>query len=886
MKYNLLFLFLVLTIASFSQTTIKGKVISNNKEELSFISVLVKKDTTENIITYTTTNENGFYNLSINLKGRFRLVVSALGYEKKSVPFSINGATKTLTKNITLIEKPFELNEVIIQAEKPIKIKKDTIVFKASKFLKGNEEVVEDLLKNIPGLNIDSEGTIKVGNKEVEKVMVDGDDFFERGYKILTKNMPPKPIDKVEILQRYSNNKLLKNVEESDKIALNLVLKEDAKRVWFGNLNIGYGLASENRYRVQANLMNFGKKNKYYFLTNFNNTGYNATGDIEHLIRPFRLNEPSSIGDNQKVNNLLFMSSLTPSFKASRTNFNNTEMMSVNAIFTLSKKVKLKALGFFNADENDFFRNTISAINTNNISFTNIEDFNLRKTKKVGFGKIDLSYDISKTKLLETSTKYNHQDENNLSNLIFNTQNTIENLQSNNQLFDQKIAYTNKFKDNKVFLLTGRYINEKTPQNYHINQFFYQDLFSSTSANNIKQSSENKMQYAGFEAHLLDRKKNKNLLEIQIGNEYRKDELETNFQLKQNSNIVLEPTEFQNQLTYSSNDLYIKGKYHYKFNKVTLTSALEIHQLFNHLESNNTFHQNPLFVNPKLGFQWEIDSKNKINASYSFNKSNATVLDVFPNYVLTGFRSFSKGTGNFNQLAESSAFFNYQLGSWSDSFFANIFLLYSKNHDFFSTNTNIEQNYSQSQKILIKDREYLSLNSNIDRYLKFVSSNIKFTFGYSKSNYKNSVNSSDLREIKSNNYNYAIELRSGFSGFFNYHIGTKWMTNQIETVTKNSFTNNTAFLDLNFYFNNKLSFDIQTERYLFGNSNSQNNTYYFADFNAQFKPKNKKYTFTLVGKNLFNTKQFKEQTISDIGTTATEYRLLPRYILLKLQYRF
>ena len=66
-------------------------------------------------------------------------------------------------------------------------------------------------------------------------------------------------------LQNYSNNKHLKGIENSEKVALNLTLKEDAKRIWFGNAFGGYGLVSENRYEFRANLMNFGKKSKHYF---------------------------------------------------------------------------------------------------------------------------------------------------------------------------------------------------------------------------------------------------------------------------------------------------------------------------------------------------------------------------------------------------------------------------------------------------------------------------------------------------------------------------------------------------------------------------------------------------------------------------------------------
>lgn len=89
--------------------------------------------------------------------------------------------------------------------------------------------------------------------------------------------------------------------------------------------------------------------------------------------------------------------------------------------------------------------------------------------------------------------------------MLFNNDLLNERLNTDNQLIDQKAVYTNKFKDNKVFLLSGRYILEKTPQNYSTNQFIFSDLFPE-NANNTKQFSENKMQFAGIEAHVLDKK--------------------------------------------------------------------------------------------------------------------------------------------------------------------------------------------------------------------------------------------------------------------------------------------------------------------------------------------------------------------------------------------
>ncbi len=883
---RLVFLYLsFITFFGYSQTKITGKVTRPSKEGLPSVSIVIKDSINKSTVAYTFSYGRGDYSLVLKDTGKYTISFLSLGYKTKTLPIAVLPNEDNIELNVILEEQPTDLEEVIIRAEKPISVRKDTINFKTKYFTDGTEQTVEDLLKKIPGLNIDSNGTIKVGNQEIEKLMVDGDDLFERGYKILSKNMPAYPIEEVEVLKRYSNNRLLKDIEESNKVALNLKLDEKSKRIWFGNAEIGFG--NDGFYQLKGNLMNFGKKNKYYFLANGNSIGYDATGDIQQLIRPYRFNEPASIGDNQSVNNLLSLSAGNLNFKRSRTNFNNAELASLNAIFNPTEKLKIKTLGFFNWDETDFFRNRIDVVNVSNTNFTNTEDYKLRNKSRVAFGKLDLTYNISKTKMLEATTKFNSGDFNDGSNLIFNGASTIESLEHQNTLFDQKINYTNKFKDTKVFLLTGRFIHEKTPQNYSINQFFYEDLFpEENDANNVEQKSSNHMQFLGFNAHLLDRKENGNLLELQIGNEYRKDQLNTTFSLLQDDTVLSTPEDYQNQTIYTVNDVYLKSKYRYQLGDFALTGKADIHQLFNRLEiENSTDNQSPFFVNPSIGLDWKINDKNKLITSYSYNTTNAKLLDVYNNFVLTGFRSFYAGTGDFNQLEASSVSLNYQLGNWSDRFFANTFILYSKNHDFFSTNTTISQNYTQAEKIIIEDREFITINSKMDYYFKFIASNLKLDLGYTKSEFKNIVNDSDLRTVNSQNFNYGFELRSGFKGLFNYHIGTKWLYSEIATTLNNSFTDNTSFLDLSFVFNNKFDLQLQSERYFFGNLQTDN-TYYFLDFEARYKLKKDKLTLGLSGKNLFNTKTFRNFSISDIGSSTTEYRLLPRFVLLKLEYRF
>lgn len=123
------------------------------------------------------------------------------------------------------------------------------------------------------------------------------------------------------------------------------------------------------------------------------------------------------------------------------------------------------------------------------------------------------------------------------------------------------------------------------------------------------------------------------------------------------------------------------------------------------------------------------------------------------------------------------------------------------------------------------------------------------------------------------------------NGIFNFHIGTKWTRNDIKTKLKNSFTDNSSFADLSFIFSKKFDFKIQSERYYFG-SIKDKNTYYFLDFDIRHSLVENKLSLGLSGRNLLNTKTFSKISITDMGTSTTEYRLLPKMILLKMEYRF
>lgn len=869
---------------SLAQTKIYGVVQGKNGEALAFANILLKASSGEQIIGYAVADKEANFSIETKHIGEFSLFISFVGYQDKELPFTIEEGTLEVEIHPILKEDAFKLEEVFIQAELPIIEQGDTISFKTKFFADGTEQNLEDLLKKIPGLNVDESGTIKIGNQEIESLMIDGDDMFEKGYKVLSKNMPAYPIEEIELLNKFTENSLLKGIEESDKVALNLKLNEDSKNVWFGNLNLGTG--EDFKYDFRANVMNFGSKAKYYFISNNNNIGYDATGDIQNLINPYSSGNTASIGDNEKLEGLLSLSAPNLDFSHNRTKANQAKMQALNSLFKPTENLRIKILGFLNQDAIKFHRKTQDFVHTGNTNFTNTEDYHLQNKKQLAFGKFNIDYNLSENKLLESETKFNYAKYRDRADFNFNELESIENLAHQNKFIDQKLSFTNRLKDGEAFLLTGRFMNEQTPKTYRTDKFTAFDLFpNSENVNKQLQNSQNKMLFWGINAQWMKRKSKEDLLSFQIGNTYRKDFLNSEFSLLNDDLLIDQPEAYQNNLDYQVNDLYFKSQYRYEAGKMSFIGNLNFHQLFNSIkQEGKDSKQHPFYIQPSIGVDWKINNRNKIISSYSYTTNNSKATDIFSNYFLTGHRSFNKGTGDFNQLNASSFFVNYQLGNWTDRLFINSTFIYNKQHDYFANNLMLNPNYEVSEKFLVKNQEIINIQSNADYYLKAISSNVKLKFGYTKSNFKNIVNH-EIRNIQSSSHNYGVEYRSMFPGFFNVHLGANWTKHRIKSDFSNTYSSLISFADFNLLLSSKLDIKLQAENYYF-NELESNKSYYFLDFSLGYQLIENKLKLYLTGKNLLNTKSFRTLNHSEIGTSTTAYKLLPRMSMLSLEYRF
>ena len=241
----LLFLTLLITSISFSQSIkFEGLITDSNVNGLEMANVMAVNKVTKAMDSYAITNDKGKFLLNLKPNTAYSLKISYLGMQNKEL--DVTTAAENIIKNIALEEGGIELEGVEIVREMPVSIKGDTIVYNADSFKSGTERKLEDILKKLPGVEVNADGEIEVEGKRVTKLMVEGKDFFDGDTKLGVKNIPADAIDKIQVLRNYSEVGALKGVENNqDNLAMNIKLKSGKKNFWFGDVTAGVGVAQK-----------------------------------------------------------------------------------------------------------------------------------------------------------------------------------------------------------------------------------------------------------------------------------------------------------------------------------------------------------------------------------------------------------------------------------------------------------------------------------------------------------------------------------------------------------------------------------------------------------------------------------------------------------------
>ncbi len=267
------------------------------------IRILSKKDSS--YVRGGVADMDGRFSIAGINNGSYIVEAGYIGYNKAFNNIRVNGKNaKVDTLKVT--ESSVMLKETtVIGVKTPIKVMEDTIEFNADSYKTQPNAVVEDLLKRLPGAEVDSDGKITVNGKEVSKILVDGKEFFADDPKVASKNLPVNMVEKLQVVDRKSDLARLTGVDDGeDETVINLTVKKGMKNGWFGTVEGGYG--TDDRYQANFNINRFWNGNQITFLGSANNT--NNLGFTDGNGARFRrfggnrgINESQSFGINFNV---------------------------------------------------------------------------------------------------------------------------------------------------------------------------------------------------------------------------------------------------------------------------------------------------------------------------------------------------------------------------------------------------------------------------------------------------------------------------------------------------------------------------------------------------------------------------------------------------------
>jgi len=303
------------------------------------VTVLDARDSS--LIGFSRSGPSGSFTVKGLSSGGYRLLVTHVGYRNISRNFMITDLVRDPDLGtMILTDKGSLLTEVVVSQEAPpVSIRHDTIEFNAGSFKTKPDAVVEDLLKKLPGVQVDKNGNIKANGESVKKVLVDGKEFFGNDPKIATKNLPADAIDKVQVFDKKSDQSQFTGFDDGNsQKTINLTIKKDRKHGVFGKMTAGGGedagtsAMKEGRYEGRFNLNQFKDSRQFSALGMMNNT--NKQGFSFQDVLGFsggmsgqgggNVNIPDVFGTGVPIQGLTDNNQAITTTKAGGLNFNNS----------------------------------------------------------------------------------------------------------------------------------------------------------------------------------------------------------------------------------------------------------------------------------------------------------------------------------------------------------------------------------------------------------------------------------------------------------------------------------------------------------------------------------------------------------------------------------
>ncbi|PQJ75955.1 TonB-dependent receptor [Polaribacter gangjinensis] len=915
MKKILVIAIFMVTYISTAQVKLTGVVKDSIGTPLEMANVIAIDDVSKAIASYGFSDAKGFYRLDLKNNTSYTVKISYIGF--KEISTAIKTTTTDIVKNFTMKEDNM-LDGINIVTKMPVTISGDTISYNADSFKNGTERKLEDVLKKLPGVEINAAGQIEVEGKAVEKITIDGKDFFSGDTKLASKNIPSNAIDKIQVLRNFSDVGQLSGVQNNeDRVAINIKLKEGKKNFWFGDVTAGIGDApNESLYLFQPKLFYYTPKYTLNVIGDVNNIGEVVLdrGDLRSFGANFQSQSPSN-GTNINIADagIGFLTA-----NARNANKIETKLSAFNFSYSPNKKLSLGGFLIFSSNTNGQRNiNTIDYVDPNTPD--DVVDNTTDQTSNTGLFRFTSIYkkDINNQMNYNIAGRFSNEFKtDNINSRVLSDITEREN--ATPFTINQDLSYFHTASEKSIFAIEIKHLLqdedpfyiaslENNPNNNDdANNDGFDDaaetlgLDRSNQFYNLEQDRRVKTNQLDAKLdyyYILNSVSNLNFVAGTILSNQKYNS--RFFQILDNGNEVTpNPTipgivdpQTTNDTEYKFADIYAGVRYRLKKGIFTITPGFTVHSY----NSQNTqygteFFQDKFFqVLPEFNIIAQFKRSESLNFNYRQQVNFTDVNQIARGIVANSYNAFFAGNADLI----NASFHNFTLNYRSFNLFnnSNVFarLDYRKTMNQVNRNTIFEPGSVVSSSTTINsplDNENFSAFGSVSKTIKKITGRLGGNFNYNKSyQFINSLENTNENISRGFNTRIGTNFTKAPNVNLSYNVNFSDQKNSSRN-TDIKTVRHIPSIDFDAYIWNSLT--VKTDFSYNETRQDGNFINSYKIWNASFayrKDKDAKWEYELVGSNLLATGSSVNVNQNIISFSINETFVLPRFISLRIRYQ-
>ncbi|MFZ4863364.1 carboxypeptidase-like regulatory domain-containing protein [Sphingobacterium sp. Mn56C] len=882
----LLFFWLFTNPISAQQKHINGVVLDkSSKVQLKAITVMLKSEE-GHVIAFKTTDANGSFVLTTDkdIKGAI-LEINHLGYKKMVFPVE----TRLVDLRIEMEQQAILLDSIVIKSRPAIQRQGDTLSYNVSAFAKEEDRSIAEVIRRMPGMEVSENGRIKFQGKSISNFYIDGDDLLDDRYTIGSKTISHKMVQDVQVLNNHEHMKVLKNKRYSDDVALNLVLKDEAKLALTGQVKLGAGLP--HQYDVEVNSILFNKKHKMINALQGNNVGHDLSADF------FGFNSQSILAKMgaSPVDNMLSLGTVSAPMLPKQLYYrNNSGALSAN--YLINKKnnwqIKTNLQAVFDKNERDFATTTTYNDGKNSISFDEQQAADAIKWLSAWYINLERNAD---KQYFKNTLSLEYENEQARADIQGNDRVIGVNRRHSVRGFSNSIDYVPALANGHI-IQAKWYVNYgNKPQSLTLQPGLFEHLLN----DNVNYNES--LQQVEVPSFFTRGQVGYRLPNGRIGQYYAVETMLESQHLKsaidlRKGDIWQSPAvdSTVNDMRWLRYRVHINAEYEWRKNRFSSRLVLPLAlQNTDYKDQRYELHEksNKLLFNPSFNAKYRVGMEDEWTFSYQRNTSFGNIADLYRGLLIKNYRTIARNSGTLNENVNNNFDVNYKFGRSLQLLFLNFGIRYVQ-----STSSNIVSNTvsdtTTETELLKQDNRVNTYAASVgfDKYLFALASSIKLNASWSLVDY-NQLFNHELLPFKNITYGLSpsMDIKIVNNLNLNYTSNLSW--------TSARQSGGTAGLDRNtFNTVQHLSFPVyvfkvlhvrMAARHIFSHQPGLKDiNYLFFDSFVRYRHKKWNTDFELNLTNMANIKTFETYTISANMQAQNRYELRGRMAVFKAVFNF